>query len=388
MPATDQPLDRTDSVTGAILGCAVGDAVGLPYEGLPAPRARRLLGEPDRHRFLFGRGMVSDDTEHTCMVAAALCEAPRDPELFARRFAGRLRWWLLGLPAGVGAATLRACVRLWLGFPPSRSGVWSAGNGPSMRSSVMGAAIDDVGLLRRLVAASTRVTHADPAALHGAWAVAMSAWCARRGIVAPADWRGTLRRNTADPLDGGTATALPAGDRQPGNPDEVPSTTAGGPALAPGEELLDRVAGSVSAGEPVEAFAEALGCGGRVSGWTWRTVPVALHAWLSRPRDLRAAVEGAIRCGGDTDTTAAIAGALAGCGIGRAGVPAGLRDGLLEWPRSVRWMERLAAATARAAGSGTAESPPRVVPGAGLLRNAGFLAVVLGHALRRLLPPY
>src|SRR5437667_2801315 len=92
---------QSEAVLGAILGCAVGDAIGLPYEGLSKRRGVRLFGAPDRHRFLFGRGMVSDDTEHTCMVAQALCESPANPDGFARAFARRLRWWLLGVPAGI-----------------------------------------------------------------------------------------------------------------------------------------------------------------------------------------------------------------------------------------------------------------------------------------------
>ena len=52
-------------IVGSILGTAVGDAIGLPYEGMSKRRGVRLLGEPTRHRFFFGRGMVSDDTEHT-----------------------------------------------------------------------------------------------------------------------------------------------------------------------------------------------------------------------------------------------------------------------------------------------------------------------------------
>ena len=61
-----------DPISGCLLGTALGDALGLPYEGLSRRRALRLLGRPDRFRFNFGRGMVSDDTEHTCMVAQAL----------------------------------------------------------------------------------------------------------------------------------------------------------------------------------------------------------------------------------------------------------------------------------------------------------------------------
>jgi len=141
-------FDRQHAIEGALLGTAVGDAIGLPYEGLSRRRASRLLGLPDRHRFLFGRGMVSDDTEHSCMVLQALVASGDDEEAFARHLAGRLRFWLVGLPAGIGLATLRATLRLCVGVPPRHSGVFSAGNGPAMRSAVLGAAINDMDLLR------------------------------------------------------------------------------------------------------------------------------------------------------------------------------------------------------------------------------------------------
>jgi hypothetical protein len=35
-----------------------------------------------------------------------------------------------------------------------------------------------------------------------------------------------------------------------------------------------------------------------------------------------------------------------------------------------------------------AVKPPRVIPLATIVQNAAFLAIVLLHALRRLLPPY
>ena len=59
-------------VVGSLLGTAIGDALGLPDEGVSRQRATRMLGPPDRHRFFLRRGMFSDDTEHTCMVAQAL----------------------------------------------------------------------------------------------------------------------------------------------------------------------------------------------------------------------------------------------------------------------------------------------------------------------------
>jgi hypothetical protein len=98
--------DRIDRLAGALLGTAVGDALGLPREGLSRRRAERLYGGgPIQHRFVFGRGMLSDDTEHACMAALALLAAPEDEARFARSLAWRLRGWLAAMPAAVGWGT-------------------------------------------------------------------------------------------------------------------------------------------------------------------------------------------------------------------------------------------------------------------------------------------
>lgn len=230
------------AIVGSVLGTAVGDAVGLPYEGLSRQRASRLLGTPDRYHFLFGHGMVSDDTEHTCMVMQALIASGNDADAFARQLARRLRYWLLGLPAGVGLATLRATLKLWLGVPPVRSGVFSAGNGPAMRSAVLGAAIEDRDLLRKLVQASTRITHTDPKAEYGALSVALAANMACKGI----------------PVESGQFV------------DELRRWLVGQPV----EELfhlLDQVVASVSARRSTEEFAAAMKLGRGVSGYVYHT---------------------------------------------------------------------------------------------------------------------
>src|SRR5450432_1683574 len=132
-------LDQATLLTGVILGTAIGDALGLPREGLSRRRARKLFGDPPlRHAFIGGRGMTSNDTEHACMTAQALLASHGDPRSFARSLSWRLRGWILALPAGVGLATARAAIKLWLGFGPDRSGVWSAGNGPAMRAAIIG----------------------------------------------------------------------------------------------------------------------------------------------------------------------------------------------------------------------------------------------------------
>ena len=104
---------KSDRCVGCLLGTAVGDALGLPYEGLSVGRARRLFPDVTRHNLILGRGMVSDDTEHAAFVAQALCRCGDEPGAFARSLARSFQWWLVGLPAGIGFATLRSIIRLW-----------------------------------------------------------------------------------------------------------------------------------------------------------------------------------------------------------------------------------------------------------------------------------
>jgi len=342
-----------DPILGCLLGTAAADALGLPYEGLSRRRGRRIYGAPDRHRFCFGRGMVSDDTEHTCMVAQALLTSHGDVALFRRHLARHLRWWLLGVPAGIGLATLRAILRLWTGRSPENSGVFSAGNGPAMRSAILGAAIDDLDTLRTFVRASTRITHTDPKAEFGALAIALAAWTVRQ----------------PPPLNPDHYLQ----QLQAWLPEDASELIA----------LLSQAIASVQAQQSTEAFADSLGLSNGVSGYVYHTVPVAIHAWLTHPQDFRSAVTSIIACGGDTDSTGAIVGGIVGTAVGRAGIPQEWLSGLLEWPRSVSWMERLSAQF-----TANSPSPPHLPLYAILPRNFFFLCIVLFHGFRRLLPPY
>jgi len=345
-------------IIGCLLGVAVGDSLGLPYEGVSRARSPRLLGRPDRQRLFFGRGMVSDDTEHTCMVAQSLIATGGDLDRFTLQFARRLRWWLLLLPAGVGLATLKASLKLWCGASPKTSGVFSAGNGPAMRAAIFGAVFDDVDRMLEYVRASSRITHSDPKAEWGAVAVAMAAYMARQeAVVAPTVYVDQV----ADLLD-------PDGDE----------LTA----------LLREAAVSVAENQSTQDFAKHLGLARGVSGYTFHTVPVVIHAWLSNQHDFRGAVTSVIECGGDADTTAAIVGGIVGTGVGEEGIPTGWIDSICEWPRSICWMRRLAKQLASSSAEQTPQRPLSLNPIAVLIRNAAFVTIVLYHGFRRLLPPY
>jgi ADP-ribosyl-[dinitrogen reductase] hydrolase len=347
-----------DAIAGCLLGAAVGDALGLPYEGLAARRARRLLGPLTGHKLLFGRGMTSDDTEHACMVAEALIESAGDPATFERALAWGLRRWLATLPPAAGLATLRATFILCLGFGPRRSGVYSAGNAPAMRVAPIGVCFGaEPERLRSLVAAQTRITHTDPKAEHAALAVAIAADLSRRGVAVPAVYLAAVR----DALAGEHSEFL---------------------------NVLEAAVASVESGESTAELVIRMGWKNGPSGYCLQSVPAALHAWMRNAGDYRATVVAAIECGGDADTVAAIAGAIAGARAGVAGIPLEWIAGIADWPRTVKWLRKLASALADAMGSRAAAPAPRLPYPALLLRNVVFTAIVIAHGLRRLLPPY
>ena len=360
-PATPEQQAQIDAAVGCLLGVAVADSIGLPMEGLSRRRLARWHPVIDRHRLLFGHGLCSDDTEHNVMVALSICQAGDDVERFSAQMRGRLRGWLLALPAGVGSATARAVLKLWLFLPRRWQGVYSAGNGAAMRAPLLGVLFStQPETLRRFVSASTRLTHTDPKAECAALAAALAACEASQGRHDPASFLDLLRK-------------------------ESTSFGRDGDELC---DLVERAARSADAGESSIAFAQTLGLGSGVSGYAYHTLPVALHGWFAHPRDYASAVAGVIACGGDTDTVAAITGGIVGAGVGRDGLPADWINGLIEWPASVRWLAALAEATQRRV-LGLPGKPPREHAWLVLLgRNVVFLVIVLAHGFRRLLPPW
>ena len=117
-------------------------------------------------------------------------------------------------------------------------------------------------------------------------------------------------------------------------------------------------------------------------------MPAALHVWLAHQADYRAGVTEIVRLGGDTDTAAAIVGAIIGARVGKEGIPAGWLNTLVEWPRTEAWMESVGVKLAdRAANRSRGYAVPLNWLKL-LLRNAFFIPLVLLHGFRRLLPPY
>ncbi len=354
-------LSLKERYRGLILGTAVGDAIGLPAEGFSRTRTARMFKGRWCHRFIFRHGMTSDDTEHTLFVIQCLLAHPESAEKFTGRLGWCLKWWFASLPAGIGLATARACIKLWLGFSAQNSGVYSAGNGPTMRAAPIGAFFcSSQKDLDTFISASTKITHTDPKALVGAKAVAITAaWIVRDGLE---------KRPSAEAFCGLLKDIAPEDSEW--------------------VNIIEKIKESLDKNATVDEFAATLKLTEGVSGYMYHTVPVALFAWHRHFGNYEETLTTVWNCGGDTDTTGAIVGALAGLTAGEKGIPADWVGGIAEWPRSIHLLRLTADRLSELKDSGSSQGPVRYFWPGILLRNTVFLLIVFGYAFRRIFPPY
>jgi ADP-ribosylglycohydrolase len=302
-----------------LVGMAAGDALGAGYEfgpPLPAGTAVDMIGGGSFHWEL---GEWTDDTSMAMPIADAAAAGRHHPTAPAPdRIAAAWYEWsrsapdvgvqtsaVLGAAGRVGvptAADLRAASQRH----HERSGR-SGGNGSLMRTAPVALAyLDDEEGLVEAAASLSALTHWEPDA-----GEACVLWCLaiRRAVLT-----GTLDARVG-------LAHLDAGRR------------------AVWERRLEVAERSVPSdfghnGWVVEALQAA-----------WCAITTTRGATDgSGPHHLRAALEAAVRGGGDTDTVAAIAGGLLGARHGVSAVPAGWRAILHGWPgRRTRDLVDLAA---------------------------------------------
>lgn len=351
---TDPSLDS--KIAGALIGTAVGDSIGLPLEGLKPERIRRLnWAKHLKHRFFFGRGMWSDDTEQMILLAQSLLRSEGQVSRFTKLFAWDLKWWLVGLPAATGLATAKAILKLWIGFSPDRSGIFSAGNGPAMRVAPIAIYFrNDQEERRAFTEAQTKITHSDPKALIATLAISE--------LIANLLFLG-----------------------HPPRPDEIIAIIE---SVSPDQEwrqIVERIEVCFRNEKTIEDLLTSLGGNGKkgISGCIYQTVPCVILAAMQHHWGYQETITALCAAGGDTDTTAAIGGALCGALGGVDSIPKDWRTGLCEWPTTVNQLPRLAEGLKK-------KKPPKPIRArwsfALLGRNLFFLIIVLIHTLSRLLP--
>jgi ADP-ribosylglycohydrolase len=327
---------REDRARGAFLGLAVGDALGAPVEGMPAWEIRKRFGRvttvldpfevwsrrPERGRM---RGLHTDDTQQAWILAAVLlargdvvgADVARAYVSFARPRPGLPR----GIHRGTGRAFREAVARLAAGGDAAGGAAQpSAGNGAAMRVAPVGIVLaGDADRVVRGALASGSMTHADPRALEAAAALAALV----AALLSPHPPAGRPEclasaiegaRRAEQMLAAGTPVRLPAQRAawQGGFRTVLEGVLALGDA-APDDTLREvaRLASSQGPDRPVKRGTE---------GFSPASVAAAI-ALGAGARDFRSALEDVVAGGEDTDTTGAMAGAIAGARFGMAAIP-------------------------------------------------------------------
>ncbi|MCK5796524.1 MAG: ADP-ribosylglycohydrolase family protein, partial [Deltaproteobacteria bacterium] len=175
---------RYDRHRGALVGLAVGDALGLPAESLPpwllplryrrGPRMQRGLV-----RFFRRAGAISDDTQLSICVARSI--SPEGSYLH-ERFRDELCLWY-GYRIAAGRATTQAVRRLRRGNRDDPGDPKSEGNGAAIRVAPLAMAhaedLDDTDLIAD-VKDNARLTHRADKAVSGSVFWALLVWEALR----------------------------------------------------------------------------------------------------------------------------------------------------------------------------------------------------------------
>jgi ADP-ribosylglycohydrolase len=164
---------------GCILGLAVGDALGMPAEGMSREKIKQLFGEirdflPSPYGDLKA-GQWTDDTEQTIALAESILETVYlDPGNFAEK----LKKLFLSGCRRIGPTTRAAVINLLRGATWDAAGIFSDTCGSSMRVAPIGLVYHfNLNLVERYAEISSRITHKGSAAIAGAVAVAIAVAC-------------------------------------------------------------------------------------------------------------------------------------------------------------------------------------------------------------------
>jgi ADP-ribosylglycohydrolase len=304
---------------GALYGLAIGDALGMPTQMLSRAEIVRRWGPllpgfepaPPGHPIAGGMpaGAVTDDTEQAVLLARLLVKGRGtiDPHELA---AALTEWECAMAERGsldlLGPSTKRAVAAILAGVPPEEAGATGTTNGAAMRIAPVGIAVpvalhDSTPNLRlstlvdRTVMASS-VTHNTGVALAGAAAVAAAVSAGVSGA--------TIAEATALGIQAASSAARRG------------HWVAGADVAARIEWATSLVASQAQA-EAAELIYTLVG----TSLATQESVPAAFAVLAAVPADPWRACRMAASLGGDSDTIAAMTGAIAGACHGAGSFP-------------------------------------------------------------------
>lgn len=314
--------ERLNRIHGALVGAAIGDALGAATELRTAGQIRKLFGgevtsfrTPPPDTFARGRtpGTVTDDFSQAWYLARAIVDRAGELTTGTGREAA-LAWWADDRYREFAGPTTRRAIARLRGEPVEepyflyRGG--EATNGAAMRIGPVGCVARSAGQAIDGAIEVSLATHDNHLAAAAAAVVAAGVAAGVNGGSPPSG------HGWADPVvDACLSAARPAEARAIELTHEV-----AGASLAARTELAVQLARSSSGlAEATVRIADLIGTGLRAN----EAVPAAVGILAAAP-DAFSAVVAAVNAGDDTDTVATIVGSLAGAAAGAGAFPADL----------------------------------------------------------------
>ncbi len=302
--------DLDDRAKGALVGLAVGDALGMPTQMLSRRRVHELFPElawfepgPEDNRISAGRpaGEVTDDTQQALMLAHLLVQGAGhvDPGLFVARLAAWAEKAERDGTEQLGPSSRLAVDAMIAGAPITESGRRGSTNGAAMRVTPVGIATPaaDLVLLVDRVEETCLATHHTGLAMSGAAAVAAA---------------------VSAGLDGASFdAAVEVAGRAAAMANERGHYVAGAD-VAKRIGWATRAVAGLGEQEALDLVDEIVGTGVQ----TQESVPAAFALASVWPSDPWAACLAAAGLGGDSDTVGSMVGAIVGAGVGVTAFPA------------------------------------------------------------------
>jgi len=273
---------------GSLLGVALGDAIGASWEGHRTAAKHEIeliarISHPLRY---------TDDTHMTIGMAESLIECHGfDGKHMAERFIDNYSkepW----RGYGPGPPRVFGLIKSGMAWDEAAGHIYrggSFGNGAAMRIAPVGLFFwNDHARLREVAYLSSRITHSHVLGMEGAALQAMAiALAVAENPAMPLSSQSFLSRLINFATEDVYRTKIAQFSTLLGQPEDR-------------QEVVNRL------GHGIEAF---------------NSIPTAIFAFLAHPQDFVSTVIYAVSLGGDTDTIASMAGAIAGAYLGIDGLP-------------------------------------------------------------------
>lgn len=305
-------MDLLDRAYGALVGGAIGDAMGMPASFLTREQIKNTYGyikdflKPDdgvqKYHGSLEAGDITDDTMESIIVSKVLIEHNGFSE---EAFNNEMKKWAIEQKmlesTVIGPSTRRYLTALIEGRDPKETSGKGNTNGSAMRAAPIGVKYyNDIAKCIEAAAASSLPSHGSKPAVAAACAVAAAVSGSVHGGYSPNE---ILNMAYDAALYG-----------------EKKGADITAPMVSKRIKLIESIVDSVGEGSINDILDEIAGVFG-ASMFAYESVPVALAIFYAVNGNAKEGILGAVNTGDDADTNGSICGNICGAYSGASGLP-------------------------------------------------------------------